>query len=231
MVSNTTVKQYFIPKVQVSVETKETVSFMKLFLEATHLKSREMAKEQCQAKNQTIDLDAYVEYWNLNLGKFEPFLERCSFVVQQQHLKQESCENTKLRVITKSEKDRNSYDYRNGLCLNLTTAFFHTYKELELKYILENEKLEVSNEICYDLTRKGTEAYEYMAMRKQLDRDNCDSDSFVKRFPEELKNFFGRQFRLEDLTELSKKKSKRNQVLKSRFHVEGLKVFLYHSYL
>lgn len=57
------------------------------------------------------------------------------------------------------------------------------------------------------------------------------SDSFQKNFPEELKNFFGRQFKVNDLTEISKKKGKRSQIAKNKFHIEGLKVFLYHSYL
>jgi hypothetical protein len=102
VVNNTSVKKYFIPQIQLSIETKETVSFVTMVLENTHLKNRELTKDTCQLKHQTIDLDAYVEYWNLNLGKFEPFLEKCKFIVQQQYLKRESAENTKLKVITKS---------------------------------------------------------------------------------------------------------------------------------
>lgn len=33
-----------------------------------------MVKEKCQMKDQIIDLDVSVDYWNLSLGNFEPFL-------------------------------------------------------------------------------------------------------------------------------------------------------------
>jgi hypothetical protein len=70
-----------------------------------------------------------------------------------------------------------------------------------------------------------------MQMKKQVEEGDPDSEAFVRRFPEDLKNFFGRQFKLEDVNEVSKKKSNRSQILKNRFHLEGLKAFLYHSYL
>ncbi len=50
-------------------------------------------------------------------------------------------QNDSLKVISKSQKEKNLNDYKGGLCVNLTTAFFHTYKELQLKYLLENEDL------------------------------------------------------------------------------------------
>ena len=62
-------------------------------------------------------------------------------MIEQQGLKKGEMQNDSLKVISKSEKDKNSNDYKGGLCVNLTTAFFHTYKELQLKYLLENEDL------------------------------------------------------------------------------------------
>lgn len=61
-----------------------------------------MAKQLCDTKDQTIDVDVSISYWNLNLGKFEPFLENCKFIVQQQSLKRDNTENNKLKLITKS---------------------------------------------------------------------------------------------------------------------------------
>lgn len=67
---------------------------------------------------------AYIEYWNLNLDKFEPLLERVQLrgeaVPQAGELREQPAAGPH-----QSEKDCSSYDYRNRLCLNLTTTFFH----------------------------------------------------------------------------------------------------------
>lgn len=70
-----------------------------------------------------------------------------------------------------------------------------------------------------------------MKMKKEYKEEQIHDESIRKNFPEELKNFFGRRFKVEDLTELTKKKGKRSHVAKNKFHIEGLKIFLYHSYL
>jgi hypothetical protein len=47
----------------------------------------------------------------------------------------------------------------------------------------------------------------------------------------ELKNFFGKEFVVDNKSEANKKKSKRFETLEKRFHYEGLKIFVYHSFL
>lgn len=48
-----------------------------------------------------------------------------------------------MRVKSRAEKEENSRDYLKGVSLNLSTSFFHTLKELEIKYQLANEDLEI----------------------------------------------------------------------------------------
>ena len=47
----------------------------------------------------------------------------------------------------------------------------------------------------------------------------------------ELNNFFGKKFVVDNKNDINKKKSKRYEKLEERFHIEGLRVFLYHSFL
>lgn len=39
-----------------------------------HFNNIQMVKDSHEVKDQIINLDMNVDYWNLNLGKFEPFL-------------------------------------------------------------------------------------------------------------------------------------------------------------
>jgi hypothetical protein len=85
--NNITFKKFYIPSIQINIETKETVSFVTMLLEGTHLTNTSLSKQKGETMDQVIDVDLSVDYWNLSLGKFEPFLEKCKFTVQQQSLK------------------------------------------------------------------------------------------------------------------------------------------------
>jgi len=50
--------------------------------------------------------------------------------------------------------------------------------------------------------------------------------------PQGLKNFFGKKFVIDNKNEINKKKAKRKNEMKIKhFHIEGLRVFLYHSFI
>jgi hypothetical protein len=74
--------------------------------------------------------------------KFEPFLEPAIFHVSIENYVRYNSQINKLKFVSKAQKDENAKDYIRGLSLNMSTALFHTYKELELKYQLANEDME-----------------------------------------------------------------------------------------
>lgn len=89
-----------------------------------------------------------------------------------------------------------NYKQNNWLNVNLSTALFHTYKELELKFYQGKDEKE---EECYDLTFVGLAGFrdlEIEEARSKL-RDSLKSYSKQSKFPEVMKNFFGRKFVIE----------------------------------
>jgi hypothetical protein len=228
------IRLYYVPNIIVDITTKQKTSFLQVGLTDINYKGLFCNRGYFQANSQLVGMEARIDYRNLHLVKFEPLLETAKFEVNMEKYVMNKNENSKIKVLSRSEKDVNTKDYRKGLSVNLSTAFFHTFKELEIKYELANEDMDLWSEKCFNLTTKNTKVYEIM-LKKNI-KENidwmADKSLFVTHQPNiDLKNFFGKEFVVDNKNELGKKKTKRVEMLDRRFHIEGLKVFLYHSFL
>lgn len=48
-----------------------------MFIEKTKLRTLILAKSNYEVSDQVINLYLRIDYWNLNIGNYEPFLEKC----------------------------------------------------------------------------------------------------------------------------------------------------------
>ncbi len=77
-----------------------------------------------------------------------------------------------MKLYSKAEKDPEAKDYRKGLSVNLSTALYHTLKQLQLKYELGNAFIQKWEDKCFNLSTKDTSAYNIMLKRNENMQQN-----------------------------------------------------------
>ena len=92
----------------------------------------------------------------MKLAKFEPFLEPWKFKLSQVVNKREEVVGSNLKLSSDFDDWNLNGKYINDMNVNISTAFFHTVKELQIKY--EQEDMD-EEEICFDLTSSTDSDY------------------------------------------------------------------------
>ena len=72
-----------------------------------------------------------------------------------------------MKLYSKGENDPEAKDYRKGLSVNLSTALYHTIKQLHLKYELGNAFIQKWEDKCFNLSTNDTSAYNIMLKRNE----------------------------------------------------------------